>query len=64
MDAKVVDAAMAKRMTFAARWGSACGRAFDAPKFLQEQPQFYWLEGLLKSRPAQPWVEFTAGEKR
>jgi hypothetical protein len=62
-DAKVVDTAMAKKMSFAARWGSGCGRAFDAKKFLREQPQYYWLEGLLKDLPAAPWVEFTAGEK-
>ena len=63
VDAKVVDTAMAKRMSFTARWGSACGRPFDAGKYLQDHPQFDWLEGLLKDRPAQPWVEFTAGEK-
>ena len=63
LDAKVVDTAMAKRMSFAARWGSACGRAFDAKKYLQDHGQFDWLEGLLKDLPAEPWVEFTAGEK-
>jgi hypothetical protein len=63
IDAKVVDTAMAKRMTFAARWGSACGRTFDAKKFLADHPQFDWLEGLLKDLPSEPWVEFTAGEK-
>ncbi|MHC1767251.1 MAG: C45 family autoproteolytic acyltransferase/hydrolase [Verrucomicrobiia bacterium] len=63
VDAKVVDTAMAKRMAFAARWGSACGRAFDAKKYLQDHPQFDWLEGLLKDLPSEAWVEFTAGEK-
>jgi hypothetical protein len=63
VDAKVVDTAMAKRMSFAARWGSACGRAFDAKQFLQDHPQFDWLDGLLKDRPSQPWVEFTADER-
>jgi hypothetical protein len=63
-DAKVVDTAMAKRMSLAARWGSACGRAFDAKKYLQDHEQFYWLEGVLKDLPSEPWVEFTAGEKR
>jgi hypothetical protein len=63
IDAKVVDTTMAKRMSFAARWGSACGRAFDAKKYLQEHGQFDWLEGLLKDLPSEPWVEFTAGEK-
>jgi hypothetical protein len=62
-DAKVVDTAMAKRMSFAARWGSACGAAFDAVRFLSEHPQFDWMSGLLKSRPSEPWVEFRAGEK-
>ena len=64
VDAKVVDTVMAKRMSFVARWGTACGQAFDAQKFLQEQPQFDWLEGLLKTRPSQPWAEFTAGETK
>jgi Phospholipase B len=63
-DAKVVDTAMAKRMSFAAHWGPACGRAFEARKFLQDHPQFDWLEGLLKDLPSEPWVEFTAGETK
>lgn len=62
-DAKVVDAAMAKQMKFAARWGSADGVAFDADKFLAEHAQYDWMTGILKSRPSQPWVEFAAGER-
>jgi hypothetical protein len=54
---------MAKKMSFAARWGSACGRPFDAAKFLDNHPQFEWMKDVLKSRPAQPWTEFHAGEK-
>ena len=61
-DGKVVDTQMAKRMSFAARWGTACGKAFDAPKFLADHPQFDWMKDILKSRPSQPWVEFRAGE--
>ena len=61
-DGKVVDTAMARRMSFAARWGSACGKAFDAPKFLAAHPQFAWMKDILKSRPSQPWVVFRAGE--
>jgi len=61
-DAKVVDSRMAKAMSFAARWGSADGTAFDAPEFLAAHPQFDWLEGYLKSRPSEPWVEFKPGE--
>lgn len=63
-DAKVVDSRMAKRMSFAARWGSACGMPFDAGKFLAAHPQFDWMEGILKDRPAQPWTEFQAGGKK
>jgi len=63
LDAKVVDTKMAKRMSFAARWGAACGTGFDAQKFLSEHPQFEWMKDILQSRPSQPWTEFTAGEK-
>jgi hypothetical protein len=49
-------------MSFAGRWGSGDGIAFDAPKFLAEHPQFDWMQDILKSRPSEPWVDFTAGE--
>ncbi len=62
-DAKVVDSKLAKEMAFAARWGSACGTAFDAAAFLDEHPQFDWMKDWLKSRPSQPWTVFRAGEK-
>jgi Phospholipase B len=62
-DAKVVDSAMAKKMTIAAHWGAACGPAFDAAAFLAAHPQFEWMAGLLKDRPRGPWTEFTAGPK-
>lgn len=63
IDAKVVDTAMAKQMSFAARWGSPCGTLFDAEKFLEQHPQFDWMTGMMKSRPSQSWSEFRAGEK-
>jgi hypothetical protein len=62
VDGKVVDASMAKSMSFAARWGSACGRAFDAHEYLTEHPQFDWMADILKNRPSQPWAQFKAGE--
>jgi hypothetical protein len=62
VDAKVVDATMAGEMKFAARFGSGCGTAFVARKFLTEHPQFEWLTPILKDRPEQPWVVFRAGE--
>ena len=63
-DAKVVDASMARGMKFAARWGAPCGAAFDAEKFLKENPQFKWMSDILHSRPSQPWTEFVSGEKQ
>jgi hypothetical protein len=63
VDGKVVDSRMAKEMKFAARWGSGCGTPFDAGVFLQQHPQFDWLQGLLRSRGVHPWSVFSAGEK-
>jgi len=62
LDGKVVDAGMAKEMTFVARWGSACGLPFSEKIFLENHSQFDWLNGLLKDRPTQPWTTFKAGE--
>ena len=62
VDAKVVDATMAKAMSFDARWGSACGKAFSAQQYLAEHPQFDWMTAILKDRPSQPWTQFKAGE--
>jgi hypothetical protein len=64
LDGKVVDAAMAKEMSFVARWGSSCGKAFDGEKFLADHPQYDWLTGMLRSRPSQPWTVFKAGEQK
>jgi hypothetical protein len=60
LDGKVVDAAMARQMSFSARWGSACGRPFDAARFLANHPQFSWMAGILKNRPSEPWTDFRA----
>jgi len=62
VDAKVVDATMARNMSFAARWGSGCGRPFSAETFLAEHPQFEWMRGLLSDRGSYRWAVFTAGE--
>jgi hypothetical protein len=45
-----------------ARWGAACGTAFDAKTFLAEHPQFSWMADILRSRPSEPWVEIQARE--
>jgi len=64
LDAKVVDTKMAKQMSFAARWGSACGTPFDAKQFLTDHPQFEWMKIILQSRSSEPWTEFMAGERQ
>jgi len=64
LDGKVIDAKMAKQMSFSARWGSACGMPFEAKPFLEEHPQFEWMTGLLKDRPTQQWTSFKAGENK
>lgn len=63
-DGKVVDTKMAKKMSFRARWGSPCGLPFSAAAYLEDHPQFDWIEGLIKDRPTEQWVDFTAGEKK
>ena len=62
VDAKVVDAASARKLAFDARWGTACGTPFSAGKFLSRHPQFDWMTGILGDRKPQPWVTFRAGE--
>jgi hypothetical protein len=60
IDGKVVDTKMARKMSFVARWGSACGTAFDAGKFLEKHPQYSWMKDILKDRPSEPWTIFSS----
>jgi len=62
-DGKVVDSKLAQSLSFEGRWGCADGRPFIAEKFLRQHPQYDWQRGLLRDRPTQPWVEFTAGKE-
>lgn len=64
VDGKVIDSKMAKQMSFIARWGSACGMPFNVKSFLKAHPQYEWMDGLLKDRPAQPWTTIKAGETK
>ena len=60
LDGKVMDATMAKAMSFAARWGSSSGMPFDAAAYTKAHPQWDNVAGYLVDRPAQPWTIFTA----
>lgn len=43
---------------FVGRFGSSCGRAFSAQRFLKQHPQFDYLKPFLKDRPTMPWTVF------
>ncbi len=58
VDGKVVDSNMAKNWQFIVKWGSSCDIGFDAKKFLENHPQYDWLDGFLKDLPSQPWTTF------
>jgi hypothetical protein len=60
VQAKVTDAAMAKRMEMEATFGHPCGLAFKADAHLRKYPQFAWLKPLLKDLPSSPWMRFAA----
>jgi hypothetical protein len=53
---KVVDAAMASKMTFFAAAGHACGLSFKAGPHLQTYPQFAWQSPLLGDMNAHKWI--------
>ena len=59
IDVKITTTDLAKERSFYARFGRACGMAFDANEFLKDYPQWEWQREILVSRPSQPWVFFT-----
>jgi len=58
IDAKVTSTELIKERTFWARWGSACGRAFDSQGFIKQNPQYQLLCNYLYDRPSQFWNRF------
>ena len=61
---KVIDSAMAKKMTFIARIGHPCGEPFLAEPFLHAHKEFRWETPILHDMVAGPWTSFTAGLKK
>lgn len=62
-DGKVVDAGLAAKMSFVARYGHPCGMDFIADDFLEKHPQYNWLEGILKDMRSHKWAIFRKGKK-
>ena len=58
VDGVVCDTAMAKKMSFSARWGSSCGTPFDKTEFCKRNMIWCDYEPYLRDRPTQPWTDF------
>jgi hypothetical protein len=63
VDGKAMDSAMARDMSFWARFGNSSGMPFIAEEYLEEHIQWDYLDGYLKDRPTQPWTIVIAGAK-
>ena len=64
VEAKVADAAMIEKMTFAAGAGHPCGLAFHAAEFLKEHKEYAWQQSLLRDLKANPWTVVSASTSR
>ena len=61
---KVMDSAMAEKMTFLARIGHPCGEPFFAAPFLHAHKEFRWEAPILHDMIAGPWTTFAAGQRK
>ena len=59
IDGCVMDANMAKNMSFYMRYGNSCGIPFIAEEFCKNHPQWSHLLPYLRDRPQQPWTLFS-----
>jgi Phospholipase B len=59
-EAKVADAAMAEKMSFAAGMGHPCGTEFHSAEFLKAHPEYAWQAPLLEDMKANPWIVVSA----
>ena len=63
-EAKVADASMAEKMSFAAGMGHPCGVEFHAAEFLKAHPEYAWQAPLLEDLKANPWIVVSAATTR
>jgi hypothetical protein len=57
IDGKVVDSALAKQMMFEGRFGSSCGRTFNAEKYIDRHPAFKEWKGVLSNFYSYDWIQ-------
>lgn len=57
---KVMDAAMAGKLSFMAAYGPLAGPKFEAAAYTAKHKQFAWQAPLLRDMAAQPWALFEA----
>lgn len=62
VQAKVMDSAMAGRMSIWAAMGHPCGTHFKAAAHLKSHPEFAWQKELLKDLNSRPWTVFAAAK--
>ena len=60
VQAKVADAALAKRMAFEAAMGHPCGTTYVAAPHLAKHPDYAWTKPLMRDLVASPWTLFEA----
>jgi len=60
VQAKVADAALAKRMAFEAAMGHPCGATYRAAPHLAQRPEYAWAKPLMRDLVASPWTLFEA----
>lgn len=60
VDGIVCDSAMAKKMSFEARYGNSCGLPFVAASFFKEHRQYASFSKYVFDRPSQPWTAFAS----
>jgi hypothetical protein len=60
VDGKVTTSALARKGEFYGRWGSSCGRTFNAKRFLKQTPKYKkWGLEYLPDFQKQPWVKIS-----
>jgi len=59
VDGKVTTSTLAKKGEFIGRWGSSCGRVFNAKQFLRKYPKYNQWRDFIPDFPRQPWVKIS-----